>query len=65
MSIRTLSRIVAAALVPVTAALALTVALPAGAREGDSIGHGVKCYWVTVQNPDGSFTHTRVFRKGD
>lgn len=64
MSLRTLPALAAAVLVPLTATLALLTALPAGAREGTSIGGGVKCYYVTVQNPDGSYTTTRVCRKG-
>lgn len=46
------------------ATLGFATSLSALAREGTPMGHGVKCYYVTVQNPDGSFTHTQICRKG-
>lgn len=46
------------------AAPALTFSTPAVAREGNSIGHGVKCYWVLVSSVNGTNTYQQVCRKG-
>ncbi len=37
---------------------------PTFAREGNSIGHGVKCYWVLVSSANGANTYKQVCRKG-
>lgn len=44
-----------------SASLSLPVARAEG---GQSIGHGIKCYWVPVVQADGSTIYTRVCRKG-
>lgn len=56
----------------ITAALAtlsllaggLVTSVPAFAREGNSIGHGVKCYWVLTSSANGVNTYKQVCRKG-
>ena len=50
----------------VCAGLLLAAAVtPVVAREGaGSVGHGVKCYYTTVQNADGTYTTKKVCYKG-
>lgn len=43
-----------------TLGTALLAPLPAQAREGNSMGHGIKCYWVL--GADGAYH--QVCRKG-
>ena len=47
-----------------TAVAALVAPAVASAREGNSIGHGVKCYWVLVSSINGVNTYQQVCRKG-
>lgn len=49
--------------VSLTAAAAF-IAPTARAEGGQSVGHGIKCYWVPVVQADGSTVYTRVCRKG-
>jgi hypothetical protein len=57
-------RLATFALSATLAAPALTFSLPAAAGEGNSIGHGVKCYWVLVSSVNGVNTYQQVCRKG-
>jgi hypothetical protein len=43
---------------------ALLAPIAATAGEGQSQGHGIKCYWVLVSQPDGSQVYQQVCRKG-
>lgn len=52
------------ALSAVLAVPALLAHTPAVAREGNSMGHGVKCYWVVVSSVNGVNTMQQVCRKG-
>lgn len=45
-------------------AAGLLPAAPALAREGNSIGHGVKCYWVLTSSANGVNVYKQVCRKG-
>jgi hypothetical protein len=45
-------------------ALSVSIATPASAREGNSIGGGVKCYYVLVSSTGTSQTYKTVCRKG-
>ena len=45
-------------------ALCVTFVGPAAAREGNSVGHGVKCYYVLVSSVNGAQTYQTVCRKG-
>lgn len=54
----------ALALSAAIAAPALLFSAPASAREGISIGGGVKCYWVAVSTSGGTTTLQQVCRKG-
>lgn len=42
----------------------LVTSVPAVAREGNSMGHGVKCYWVLTSSANGVNTYKQVCRKG-
>ena len=57
---KTLFSLLAASL---TAAAAFSTPV-ARAEGGQSIGHGIKCYWVPVVQADGRIVHQRVCRKG-
>lgn len=46
------------------AASAALSPLSAAAREGNSIGGGVKCYWVLVSSVNGVNSYQQVCRKG-
>lgn len=46
------------------ALLAAGLTAPAAAREGNSVGHGVKCAWVLVSSVNGVNTYQYVCRKG-
>lgn len=52
------------ALSAAVAAPALLFTTPAAAREGNSIGGGVKCYWAVVSSVSGVNTLQQVCRKG-
>lgn len=52
------------ALSAVLAVPALLTHTAAVAREGNSMGHGVKCYWVVVSSVNGVNTMQQVCRKG-
>jgi|JI8StandDraft_2_1071088.scaffolds.fasta_scaffold03114_9 hypothetical protein len=54
----------AALVATVTAVGALLAPAVATAREGNSIGHGVKCYQVLVSSINGVNTYKQVCRKG-
>jgi len=58
------TRIAAFALSAAVAAPALVFSAPAAAREGNSIGGGVKCYWVLVSSVGSTNTYKQVCRKG-
>lgn len=46
-------------------AAAASLSVPvARAEGGQSIGHGIKCYWVPVVQADGTTVYQRVCRKG-
>lgn len=46
------------------AMLSAGLTAPAAAREGNSVGHGVKCYWVLVSSVNNVNTYNYVCRKG-
>lgn len=55
----------------ITSLLALGLATAASlsapvarAEGGQSIGHGIKCYWVPVVQANGTTVYERVCRKG-
>ena len=45
-------------------AAAATICAPAAHAEGQSMGHGIKCYWVPVVQADGSVVYQRFCSKG-
>lgn len=45
-------------------ALSATLVSPALAKNGVSLGHGVKCTWVLVSSVGSTNTYTQVCRKG-
>ena len=45
-------------------ALNFSLVAPSMAREGNSIGKGVKCYWALVSTTNGVNTYQQVCRKG-
>lgn len=54
----------AIALAIATTAFNFSLVTPSTAREGNSIGHGVKCYWVLVSSANGVNSYQQVCRKG-
>lgn len=46
-------------------AAAASLASPtARAEGGQSVGHGIKCYWVPVVQANGTTVYERICRKG-
>ena len=54
----------AAAITIAAASLNIGLITPSIAREGNSIGGGVKCYWVLVSSANGVNSYQQVCRKG-
>lgn len=44
--------------------LSFGIVSPSVAREGNSMGKGVKCYWVLVSSANGVNSYQQVCRKG-
>lgn len=53
-----------AALAIAATALNFSLIAPSLAREGNSMGKGIKCYWVLVSTTNGTNTYQQVCRKG-
>ncbi len=58
------TRIATLALSAAIAAPALMFSAPVAAKEGTSLGKGVKCYWVLVSSVGANNTYKQVCRKG-
>lgn len=61
-----MAHLVTRSIAVVASSLLLSAALvgPAAARNGSSLGHGVKCTWVLVSSVGGVNTYKQVCRKG-
>lgn len=57
-------RALVAASLSALALVSLLAPMQATAREGNSIGGGVKCYWALVSSANGVNTYQQICRKG-